>query len=239
MIIETVLFDCWGTLVQAPNLMRRGASTEIFHTILETHGFDIDYSALRDAYILVTRKQNQEARSDWRELDHVERLALTLRSIGFNHPDFNEIVREVWTEYLKEWPKQSTLYDDTTLLLKALRGKYKLGLVTNYPDGPTARKVFRKFRFEEVFDSLVISGEVGYRKPSWIIFERALTELGSNPKDALMVGDTFIADVLGPKKMGMKSILIDADGSEVENHHVADVVVRSIGEVGDALKQLC
>jgi putative hydrolase of the HAD superfamily len=237
-IIETVLFDCWGTIVQAPNLMRRGASTEIFHRILSSNGFDVDYNAFRDAYIAITRKQNEEARSDWRELDYRARLNLTLKSIDFDEPDIEDAVHKLWVGYFNEWPKQSTLYDETTPLLDALRGNYKLGLVTNYPDSHTAREVFRKFGFEEIFDSLVISAEVGFRKPSRIIFERALFELDASPESTVMVGDTFTADVVGPKEMGMKTILIDTDSSQVENHLIPDAVVRSIGEVGDALKRL-
>lgn len=218
--------------------MKRGASTQIFHKNFTARGLVMDYNDFRDAYFFFTKKQNDEARIDWRELDYKERLRLALQSVGFKQNDIREIVNEVWEEYLSEWPRQSTLYDGTATLLDALRERYKLGLVTNYPDGPTARKVFRKFGFEEVFDSLVVSGEVGYRKPSRIIFESSLSELDVRPEAAMMVGDTFLADVVGPKEMGMKAILIDADDSQAENYQLPDAVVKSIREVGEVIKQL-
>ncbi|MCW3992458.1 MAG: HAD family hydrolase, partial [Candidatus Bathyarchaeota archaeon] len=137
-----------------------------------------------------------------------------------------------------EWPKQSTPYEETPILLSSIKGGYKLGLVTNFPDGPTARRAFEKFCFFADFDSLVVSGEVGFRKPNRIIFERALSELESTPEKAVMVGDTFDADIVGAKNMGMKAILIGANGSQGDNCPLPDAVVISIGEVGEALRQL-
>ncbi|MFQ6053698.1 MAG: HAD family hydrolase, partial [Candidatus Bathyarchaeia archaeon] len=210
--METVLFDCWGTLLRAPNLMRRGASAEFFHRSLIARGHEIDFDAFRDAYIAVARRQHEEARSDLRELDYVSRIDSTLHEIGFRHPDRARLARKVWAEYLAEWPRQSELHEEAPSLLRSLRGRYKLGLVTNFPDAPTAREAFRRFGFNEAFDSLVVSAEVGYRKPNRVIFERALMELGSAPASSVMVGDTFEADIRGAKSLGMKAILIDADG---------------------------
>jgi putative hydrolase of the HAD superfamily len=158
-----------------------------------------------------------------------------LKLSGFEDPDFETVVQGVWAEYLLEWPKQSTLYNGTMPLLNAIKGTYRLGLVTNYPDGPTAREVFRKFGFAHIFDTLVISGEVDYRKPKRLIFDEALTALNVLPEEAVMVGDTVLADVIGPKEIGMKAILIDEDGSKRDVHHLPDAVVREIGEVGGVL----
>ena len=237
-MIEAVLFDCWGTLVKAPELTSRGSTSKTLHRILSTRGLQIESESFREAYSKVARRQNEEASADWRELDHVERLRQTLRMAGFMSPRFETIVEGVWAEYLLEWPRQSTLYDGSMELLKDLKGRYRLGLVTNYPDGPTAREVFRKFGFEAIFDSLVVSGEVGYRKPKRVIFDEALSELDTLPGSAVMVGDTVLADVVGSKEIGMKAILIDEDGSKEDDYHLPDAVVGNIGDVKDALEDL-
>lgn len=233
-----MLFDCWGTLVQAPNLMRRGASTEFFHLFLTDKGYDIDYDAFRDAYIEQARRQHEEARVDFRELDYPQRIESTLKAIGFEHPQRRLLAQMVWPNYLAEWPKQSTLYEETPLILSSIKDRYRLGLITNFPDGSTARKAFENLGLTGFFDSLVVSDDVGYRKPSRIIFERALTELGSISESTVMVGDTFEADIVGAKNLGMKAILIDADASQAEKHSIPDAVVESIGEVRKVLERL-
>ena len=133
---------------------------------------------------------------------------------------------------------RAPLTTKTKGLLASLRGRYKLGLITNFWDGTIAREVFQMFGFDEVFDSIVVSGELGFRKPNPLLFRRALSELGVPPESAVMVGDTFLADLVGPKNLGMWAILIDADGNQRENHREADFVVRGVGEVGEALKVL-
>lgn len=236
-MIKAVLFDCWGTLLQAPGLMRRGASVEIFHRSL-SQDCGVDFEAFSEAYEEEASRQHQAAELDYHELDYVQRIDSALQAIGFQHPLRRQMVKRAWEDYLAEWPRQSTPYDEAWGLLDSLRGRYKLGLITNFWDGPTAREVFRMFGFDKAFDSMVVSGELGFRKPNPLLFRSALSELGVPPELAVMVGDTFLADVVGPKNLGIRAILIDADGSQRENHREADIVVRGIGEVGEALKLL-
>ncbi len=236
---DTLLFDCWNTLVQAPKLMRRGASVEIFHKSLTGAGVEVGFEDFRDAYVPIARRQLEEAdRDGYRELDYPQRLVWVLESLGVDGGIRRRLAERTWRDYLAEWPRQTELYAETPSVLEALRGRYKLGLVTNYMDGSTARLVFDKMGFDDVFDSIVVSHEVGYRKPSRTIFERALAELGSKPETSVMVGDSFEADILGALRMGMRGVLIDPEGSQSKNHHLAHAVIRSIGEFKGVIKNL-
>ena len=55
-------------------------------------------------------------------------------------------------------------------------------------------------------DAVVLSSEVGKRKPHAAIFERALEEVAVEPGDALFVGDRIDADVLGASRVGMTTV---------------------------------
>ena len=59
------------------------------------------------------------------------------------------------------------------------------------------------------FDSTVFSDEVGSRKPDGRIFERAASELGTEPAKIVHIGDDPEADAWGAKRAGMKAILLD------------------------------
>jgi HAD superfamily hydrolase (TIGR01549 family) len=237
-LIETVLFDCWGTILEASNLMKRGAVTTHFHKILADQGHEVDYNAFKDAYRSAARTQNIQANSTWEEFDHEKRLLETLETMNYTKPELPTIVRNLWKEYLTLWPIHSKLYTETMPLLNSLKARYKLGLVTNFVDGPTARKVFTHYQFEKLFESIIISGEVGYRKPKRLLFDPALSELNSSPDKAVMVGDTVVADVVGPKEIGMKAVLIDEDGSKKDSHHLADAVIQNIGELQNVLSHI-
>ncbi len=87
--------------------------------------------------------------------------------------------------------------------LDRLHGKYRLGLVSNYPDGEAIRESLRKVGLFDCFDSIVVSGDVGRAKPHPLPFQTALRELALDPKEALFVGDNWLADIQGAKRMGM------------------------------------
>jgi 5'-nucleotidase len=87
--------------------------------------------------------------------------------------------------------------DGAINLLNSLKGKIKLGIITN---GfiQLQRTRLERTGLHEHFDLLVISEEVGVAKPHPQIFEHALLKMGNpHPKEVLMVGDTLESDILG------------------------------------------
>lgn len=94
---------------------------------------------------------------------------------------------------------------DRTLLdyLRSLRGRYKTGLISNaWGD---LRDFIVREKFEDAFDAMIISAEVGATKPEPRIFEIALETLGVKPQEAVFVDD-FLVNIEGCKKVGMKGI---------------------------------
>jgi putative hydrolase of the HAD superfamily len=236
-MIDTIFFDNWNTLVQAPNLMRADSSTEFYHSRLQSLGYDVMYQDVVDSYRSISRVQRQKADEDnYRELDYIERLTKVLIELGI--PDQKDRATQLWKAYLEEWITQSEFFPETPGILKELHGKYKLGIITNFMDGPTGVEVFKKLGYYEIFDTLINSAEIGYRKPAKIIFEKALEETGSQPKSAIMVGDTFGADIVGANKMGIRNILIDLYDNQQENYDKATVVIRNLSEFMPAFRKL-
>jgi FMN phosphatase YigB (HAD superfamily) len=134
-MIDTIYFDNWNTLVQAPDLMRVGSSTEIYHNYLNNNGISIDYDDFVSVYIPIARQQRLEADTDgYRELDYRYRLEMLFKELGINDPI--EMSRGAWEAYLAEWPKQTVFFPETPSILEELNGNYKLGVITNYMDGP-------------------------------------------------------------------------------------------------------
>jgi FMN phosphatase YigB (HAD superfamily) len=58
-----------------------------------------------------------------------------------------------------------------------------------------------------VFESITISGDVGYAKPHAKPFEVMLSQLGLSPAECVYIGDNWLADVQGSKRIGMYAIL--------------------------------
>jgi glucose-1-phosphatase len=94
---------------------------------------------------------------------------------------------------------------DRTILdfLRSIRPKYKTGLISNAWSG--LRNYVLREKFDDAFDDMIISSEVGTAKPSEEIFHIALKQLGVSPNEAVFVDD-FIENIQACEKVGMKGI---------------------------------
>lgn len=103
------------------------------------------------------------------------------------------------------WFPQHHLDSTTHALLESLRGRgLKLGVVSNAFDPPELlRRDFERLGITERIDVAVFAAEVGARKPSPAIFERALGALAVAPERALFVGDSLAVDIAGAAALGM------------------------------------
>lgn len=96
------------------------------------------------------------------------------------------------------------LYPEVVPVLRALqRQGLQLGLCSNLAK-PYALPVLSLLPFE--FDAYAWSFEVGVVKPDHRIYSTVWQSLALSPGEVLMVGDTYEADCLGPRRVGMHAI---------------------------------
>lgn len=114
---------------------------------------------------------------------------------------FLQASHDVWASYY-------SLGASTHALLEALRARgLGLALVSNTASPEwLLRPVLERQGLVERVDAVVLSSEVGKRKPHPAIFERALDEVDVGPGEALFVGDRMDADVVGASRVGMTTV---------------------------------
>ena len=88
-------------------------------------------------------------------------------------------------------------------LLRSLRPARKVGLISNAWSG--LRGFITRQRFEDVFDDLIISAEIGLMKPDPRIYQLALERLGAKPEEAVFLDD-FRRNVEAARSIGMAAI---------------------------------
>ncbi len=98
--------------------------------------------------------------------------------------------------------------------IQALRPRFKTGMITNaWSD---AREYFHKNRLDELFDSLVISAEVGAMKPEPQIYRIALDPLKIQAGEAVFIDD-LPDNIEGAQAIGMQGLLFrDASRTRAE-----------------------
>ena len=88
--------------------------------------------------------------------------------------------------------------------IHSLRGKFHTGLISNAWSG--MRAFLEKERFIELFDTVIISAEVGVMKPDVGIYHIALEQAKVKAEAALFVDD-IQANIEACEKIGMKGVL--------------------------------
>ncbi len=108
-------------------------------------------------------------------------------------------------------------YEDTLPTLQKLKAEgFRTAIVSNTPWGSPAslwREEIERLGLSEHMDVVVFCRDVGWRKPARQIFEFTLEKLQALPKDCIFVGDDPRWDLVGPRAIGIESILMDRQQS--------------------------
>lgn len=119
--------------------------------------------------------------------------------------------------------------------LLRLRGRFRVGLISN------AQRLFTlpELRLADLdpagFDPLLISSDVGERKPGRGIFERALAAANVRPDEALHVGNDAHDDVDGAAGAGLHTCLVDDPRRAGDGERPPDLRLHSVAELPDLL----
>ncbi|MFS0780137.1 HAD family hydrolase [Bacillus sp. 1P06AnD] len=125
-----------------------------------------------------------------------------------------ELGAKLAERFPEERKKNPFVYEESLRVLDALKGKYKLGLLTNGSPELQKTKLSITPEIAPYFDEIIISGSFGKGKPDASIFEFALDQIGVGPDEALMIGDNLMTDILGSNRAGIKNVWINRHGKE-------------------------
>jgi putative hydrolase of the HAD superfamily len=239
MPIRAVLFDMFDTLVMIEKEHAfYSPAVKSMHTYLTEHGVDVSFSAFRDAYIRERDALYEAADLKMEEPHFNIRVQNTLRSLGFAKEADSGIVQGATDAFCGEFMNYTRVDSEAEISLRQLHSKYRLGLVSNFAIPECVQKLLAENGLADLFEVIVVSGAVNTRKPGPEIFKHALRKLGVEAFEAVFVGDTVDADVLGPKRLGMKTVYINRRPQKDLETACPDQTIKSLGELPAALASL-
>ncbi len=139
-----------------------------------------------------------------------ELMARMLGRLGLTGPS---LVRRVLAarKAIYKTPEVTRLYPEVLEVLRALQANgYHLGVISNW--SWDLDDYIRLAGLDAYLDVVVASAWTGCEKPQPAIFRRALNELGCEPGRAIHIGDSYPADVLGARGVGMDALWLDRRG---------------------------
>ena len=108
------------------------------------------------------------------------------------------------------------LYPDTQRVLdKCIELGYKNYILSN--NYPELDKQVEACNLTKYFSDIIVSSKVGFEKPRKELFDYA--KKVANCTDGIMVGDNPIADVLGAKQNGLKTVLVHNKCESVADYY--------------------
>ena len=201
--------------------------------VLADAGISPDEQALQRAWDAADQwfweEYHRPDNDTWTSDDRIRRTwrhhhGLMLRELGVDDPE-RRLVDAVIEAYnlTSNWQP----FPDTRAALAVLRRPGRaLGVVSDWSTHlPT---LLDALDLRSHFDFVLVSALAGAAKPAPELYRQALGMAGVAPGEALMVGDSYRADVLGARAAGMDAVLLDRQGA----HPPVDVpVIRSLAEL--------
>ncbi len=159
----------------------------------------------------------------------VERFRKTLAEFGVENQD---LAVKMSIDYVQISPTKQNLFPCAVEVLEYLFPKYNLHIITNgFPEVQHVK--MEKSGLNKYFKTLVISEEVGFKKPSVEIFEKSFELSLAKPTESIMIGDDSEVDILGANNAGIDSIWVNYYNEKQTQQ--ATYSVNSLKEILDIL----
>ncbi|MBN2420139.1 MAG: HAD family hydrolase [Deltaproteobacteria bacterium] len=200
--IKAIGFDLFNTLIVIEPDTLIHAMQRMLKS-LKGCGFSIeDSSYIRDyknaASIYVAR-----ARQDGIETHNSIWVSHVLNNYGIEILPYDERIKNAVDDYFSAFYDRVSLIPGTLETLAMLKKNYRLGLLSNFTHAPAAREILLRTGLAPCFDTILISGELGYRKPHQIVFEELSKGLGVEKKEIIFTGDDPEPDIHGASRAGL------------------------------------
>lgn len=206
-----VFFDFFGTLVEYdPSVLPPARNAP--HEFAVRAGAPIDAPAASRLWERAWLELDGQAAKTGRECSMREIAERYAGLAGVAAPD-TELDRLV-DDYLEAWTSGITLAPGAEACLAALAPEHTLAVVSNAHDPRLVPRMLRRFGIERFFTDVITSVEVGWRKPHPEIYRISLERTAGSAGATVFVGDTWDADVAGPRSFGMDAIYVGAPGSD-------------------------
>lgn len=241
MVCRAVIFDYIGTLVNCRNYTMEASKLNL-HQALVTEGFDVAEDRFLDAYDLAHEKYRKVRYGQLREVTNSVWVAEALGNLGFEVSTEDCHIKAALNIFFQDFIETLELREGTKKLLRETKALGKVGLISNFTYAPVIYKSLRKMGISEFFNIVVVSEEVGWRKPSDHIFQDALNRLQIQACEAVYIGDSPNEDIKGAKQAGLKTVFVPSQFNKLidlrESKQKPDHIAKDLTAICQSLRQI-
>jgi len=160
-------------------------------------------------------------------VERFKRLFLACGKPGLTEEDYGRIAMT----YLDYLGNSSHMIEGAADILEKLSRRYHLTLITNGISS-VQRSRLKAAGIEKYFKKIVISEEIGFKKPDRKFFDEALRQ-NSNPvnEEILVIGDSLSSDIHGGINYGLDTCWYNPEGKTNTSGITPEYEISSLDEL--------
>ncbi|HET7343238.1 MAG TPA: HAD family hydrolase [Methylomirabilota bacterium] len=245
---QAVFFDLFDTLVRferdrLPEVEIRGkrvrSTAGHLHAVLAAAVPEVSLEQCYAALVASWQEAERRRAIDHREVGARERFAEFFRQLGLDAGRLPAGLDVALIDaHRHELAKAASFPSHYGPLLQRLARRHRLAVVSNFDYSPTALAILEAAGVRGLFAAVVVSDEVGWRKPRADIFEVALRRTGAEAHHTLFVGDRIDIDVAGAHAVGMDAAWINPEGEPLPPGVTAPIYeIRDLADLEPILER--
>jgi len=204
--VSAIGFDLFNTLIFADPETLPEAMGLLIGT-LRSNGLHFDEPSFKKAYRSSALQCIEKTRQDGKETHNRFWISEALGLMGQDVAPEDPRIAATVDAYFSAFYDHCHLIPGTEEMLTKLKRTYRMGLLSNFTHGPAGWEIIDRLGLRPFFEVVLISGDLGYRKPHPMVFERLVDGLGVSTDRIAFVGDDPEPDILGAARAGLKPVL--------------------------------
>ena len=203
--IKAVGFDLFNTMITVEPHALDEAENRLTRSVQQS-GLALEHEPFKQAHREASLRFIRETRRDGRETHNRFWVSAALQSQGYNVPPDDPRIAIAVDAYFSAFLPYCHLIPGTSEMLSKLKGVYRLGLLSNFTHAPAAKEIIDGVGLASLFDVVLISGDLGYRKPHPLVFRQLIEQLRVEKDEIIYVGDDPEPDITGAQRAGLQPV---------------------------------
>lgn len=215
-----IFFDAVGTLIHP-----LPAAPEVYASVGRRFGTRLDGTTIAARFRVAFRRQEEADYADGLHTDEereVRRWRAIVAEVLDDVSDGEACFQELYAHFAR--PEAWSCPPETAEVMNVLTARgHVLGIASNFDH--RLRELVQNLPALRSIHHLVISSEIGWRKPASAFFAEIVRRANAPIEQILYVGDDLVNDHEGARAAGIRAVLLDASPALRENR------IRSLNEL--------
>jgi putative hydrolase of the HAD superfamily len=207
--VKGIFFDFYQTIADIKTDERKDPLWEVLASWLRYRGAEVGPAKLRDGYFELVERSLTQSTEHHPDVDVQVVFSRLLERAGITpSPELAGAVAQLLRSLSID---RFQLYSESREVLETLAQRFRLALVSD-SQILYLEPELRQTSLASLFEVVVSSSTLGYRKPDPRMFEQALSAMRLARGEVVYVGDSWERDIVGAQNAGIQGIWVCRSG---------------------------